>query len=129
MEQVLVRGTKYIWEVAFFHKRSQTLILVDLIENIGDQTEGVGWGLKLWWKIVFRMWNRPKPAPEYQIGWKDKRAAGRSLNRILQWDFKRVIIAHGDLIEANSKAVLRKAWENLLEVGDESQQGAAVDAD
>ncbi len=129
MEQVLVRGTKYIWEVAFFHKRSQTLILVDLIENIGDQTEGVGWGLKLWWKIVFHMWNRPKPAPEYQIGWKDKRAAGRSLNRILQWDFKRVIIAHGDLIEANSKAVLRKAWENLLEVGDESQQGAAVDAD
>ncbi len=36
LEQVLVQGTKYIWEVAFFHKPSKTLILVDLLENIGD---------------------------------------------------------------------------------------------
>lgn len=119
IEQVL-RGTKYIWEVALFHRPSRTLVLVDLIENIGSRTEGVSWGLKLWWKVVFHMWNHPKPAPEYQIGWKDKRAASRSLNRILRWDFNRVILAHGDLIETNAKAVLRKAWENPLKYGDEA---------
>lgn len=119
IEQVLVRGSRYIWEVAFFHRPSRTLVLVDLVENIGSRTDGVGWGLKLWWKVVFHMWDHPKPAPEYQIGWKDKRAASRSLNRILQWDFKRIILAHGDLIETDAKAVLRKAWENPLKTGDE----------
>ena len=113
-EQVLVRGTRFIWEVAFFHKSSRTLVLVDLIENIGDQTDGVGWGLKLWWKLVFHMWNRPKPAPEYQMGWKDKKAAKRSLERILQWDIDRVIFTHGDFIETNAKAALREAWKNPL---------------
>lgn len=111
IDQVLVLGTKYIWEVAFFHRSSRTLLLVDLVENIGDETGGVGWGLKLWWKVVFHMWNRPKPAPEYQMGWKDKKAAKRKLEQILQWDFERVLLAHGDFIETNAKATLREAWK------------------
>ena len=112
---VLVRGAKYMWEVAFFHKPSRTLLLVDLVENIGDKTQGVGWGLKLWWKLVFRMWNHPKPAPEYQMGWKDKVAARQSLLNILNWDFNRVIMAHGDLINHDAKEVVREAWKIPLE--------------
>ena len=120
IEQVLVRGSKYIWEVAFYHRPSQTLLLVDLVENIGDQTDGVGWGLKLWWKLVFHMWNHPKPAPEYQMGWKDKKAAKRSLEQILQWDFERVLLAHGDFIESNAKAALREAWKAPLKTEKET---------
>lgn len=114
LDQVLVRGNRMITEVAFFHRQSRTLILVDLIENITDSTPGVGWQLKFWWKAVFRMWNHPKPAPEYQIGWKDKKAAAASLRRILAWDFERIIIAHGDLIEENAKAVALDAWHQPL---------------
>lgn len=110
LDQVLVRGNKYIWEVAFFHRPSRTLLLVDLIENITDQTLNVNWQLKLWWKAVFHMWNHPKPAPEYQLGWKDKAAARKSLERILQWDFERIVIAHGDLIETDAKATALDAW-------------------
>ena len=113
-EQVLVRGNKYIWEVAFYHKTTQTLILVDLIENITDETEDVSWGLKFWWKLVFRMWNNPKPAPEYQLGWQDKKAASISLKRILSWDFERIIIAHGELIEENASELAIHAWQELL---------------
>ena len=110
LDQVLVRGNKYIWEVAFFHRPSRTLLLVDLIENFTDQTPDVNWQLKLWWKVVFHMWNHPKPAPEYQLGWKDKTAARKSLQRILQWDFERIVIAHGDLIETDAKATALDAW-------------------
>ncbi len=113
-EQVLVRGNKYIWEVAFYHKITQTLILVDLIENITSETEDVSWTLKLWWKWVFRMWNNPKPAPEYQLGWQDKNAASLTLKRILDWDFERIVIAHGDLIEENAKQVAINAWKQVL---------------
>jgi hypothetical protein len=114
LDQCLVRGNRFIWEVAFVHRPSRTLILVDLIENIGDRTPGADWKLKFWWKAVFHMWNVPKPAPEYQLGWKDRLAAKASLERILQWDFERIILAHGDNIEADAVAVAREAWKRPL---------------
>ena len=114
LDQVLVRGNKLIWEVAFFHRPSKTLLLVDLIENFTDETPDVNWLLTLWWKVVFRMWNHPKPAPEYQMGWRDKVAARRSLNKILEWDFDKIIMSHGDLIETDAKQRALEAWEKPL---------------
>ncbi len=113
-EQVLVRGNKYIWEVAFYHKITKTLILVDLIENFTDETEDVNWILQFWFKVVFRMWNNPKPAPEYQLGWQDKNAASKTLKKILSWDFERIVISHGDLIEKNAKEVAIRAWRQPI---------------
>jgi hypothetical protein len=100
--------------VAFYHRSSRTLLLVDLIENFTDQTPNVNWLLKLWWKAVFRMWDNPKPAPEYQMGWQDKTAANRSLRKILEWDFDKIIISHGDLIEVNAKERALEAWAKPL---------------
>jgi hypothetical protein len=114
LEQVLLRGSRWICEVAFFHRQTRTLILVDLIERFSDATPHVDWKLKLWWKVVFHMWNIAKPAPEYQLGWSDRKAARTSLHRILQWDFERVIVAHGDLIESDARQVVETAWQKPL---------------
>jgi len=114
LEQVLVRGNRRIWEVAFFHRQTRTLILVDLIEKFTDATPKVDWKLKLWWKLVFHMWNTAKPAPEYQLGWSDRKAARASLLRILQWDFERVIPAHGDIVEADGRKAVENARRNIL---------------
>ncbi|MDX1799932.1 MAG: DUF4336 domain-containing protein [Marinobacter sp.] len=110
MDQVLIRGSRYMWEVAMLHRPSRTLLLVDAIENVTDRTANVSWQLKAWWKLVFRMWNRPKPAPEYRLGWQDREAARASLNRILAWDFDRIVLSHGDNIVENAKQVAREAW-------------------
>lgn len=115
-DQVAIHGTRIISEVAFVHKTSRTLILVDLLENIGDDyTHEAGLLLKFWWKAVFHMWNNPKAAPEYQVGWGDKGVVRRGLEKILSWDFDRIILAHGNLVESNAKAVLKHAWENVLQ--------------
>jgi hypothetical protein len=114
IDQVLVRGNRLMWEVVFLDRRSKTLIVTDLVENIGEKSGDVDWMLKLWWKAVFHMWDNPKPAPEYQMGWKNKRAAKRSLERILEWDFDRVVLSHGENIESDAKNVLRKAWARPL---------------
>jgi hypothetical protein len=115
LDQVLVHGTKYIREVAFFHRPTKTLILVDLLENIGDDYQHpTGLLIRFWWKVVFRMWNNPKAAPEYQIGWGNKNAVRKSLNKILNWKAGRVILAHGELIEDNANKVLRTAWCKVL---------------
>lgn len=115
LEQVLVQGTRLIWEVAFFHRPSKTLILVDLLENIGDDyRHNAGLLLQFWWRVVFRMWNRPKPAPEYQVGWGDKVIVKESLEKILGWQADRAILAHGENIETNVNAVLATAWKKVL---------------
>jgi len=115
-EQVVVTGTRFISEVAFFHKPSRTLLLVDLLENYGDDyTHSADPLLQFWWKHIFHMWNNPKAAPEYQMGWGDRVAVKRALDRILDWDFERIILAHGNTIESNAKAIARKGWQKVLE--------------
>lgn len=115
LEQVLVQGTKFIWEMAFFHKPSKTLILVDLLENIGDSySHKAGLLLQFWWKMVLNMWNNPKAAPEYQMGWGNKSLVKITLDKILSWNAERLILAHGENIETNVNETLVKAWEKVL---------------
>jgi hypothetical protein len=114
IDHVLIQGNRFVREVAMLHKPSKTLLLVDAIEYYTDQTEDVSWQLKVWWKLL-RMWNKPKPAPEYQFGWKDKAAARASFEAILEWDFDKIILSHGDNITEDAKERARYAWTPPLE--------------
>ena len=88
---------------------------MDLLENIGDDYQhSASLLLRFWWKIVFRMWNNPKAAPEYQMGWGNKRIVKNGLDKILSWNAERVILAHGEIIEDNINKVLGAAWHKVL---------------
>jgi len=113
IDQQLVADNRIISEVVLLHRASRTLIVTDLIERFGDHTPRVGWLLRLYWKL-FGMWNRPRPAPEYAIGWRDRAAAAEALEHILAWDFDRIVLAHGDLVAAGGPAVARAAWAPVL---------------
>jgi hypothetical protein len=115
IDQALVRGTRIMREVAMYHRASHTLILVDLIENFTDRTPNTGGTLKFWFKYVLRMWNHPRPAPEYRMGWSDRLAAADSLRRILAWDFRRIVLSHGDLIDHDAHEVAAEAWSTVLD--------------
>jgi hypothetical protein len=114
IEQALVQGTRIMREVAMYHRGSQTLVLVDLIENFTDATPNTSAWLKFWFKYILRMWDNPRPAPEYRLGWSDRTAAARSLRRILAWDFRRIVLSHGDLIDHDAHQVAAEAWSAIL---------------
>ena len=57
---------------------------------------------------------RARPAPEYQMFWKDRGLARACFERILAWDFERVVIAHGESLEERAREVLREAWQDIL---------------
>jgi hypothetical protein len=114
LEQVVIRGNRVIREVLFFDRQSRTLIATDSVENYGDGTPNVPLLLKLWWR-VFGLWNRPALAPEYGLGWRDRRAARESFERALKWDFERIMLSHGDLIDGDAHALAARAWRRLLE--------------
>lgn len=112
-EQAFVRG-RLMAEVPLLHRPSQTLLLVDLVERFGDDAPNVNRVLRISMRLL-GMWNRPALAPEYRIaGWKNRDAVRLALERVLAWDFERVVIAHGHLIERDAKAVLRHAWHATL---------------
>jgi hypothetical protein len=113
LSQVALEGTRLMREVAFFHRSSRTLILVDLVENFTPATPGTNLLLRLLFRSV-GMWNRPVPAPEYRFGWGDKARVREGLERILAWDFERVILAHGDVIARDGKQVVARAWRAIL---------------
>jgi hypothetical protein len=45
---------------------------------------------------------------------RDRSAARRSLERILAWDFDRVVVAHGDVLESGGPDALRAGYAWLL---------------
>lgn len=114
IDQVLVKGTSFMREVAMFHRASRTLILVDLIENFTDATPNTGGALKILFKYVLRMWDNPRPAPEYRLGWSNRHVAANSLRRVLAWDFQRIVLAHGELIDRNAHEVATAAWSEII---------------
>jgi hypothetical protein len=108
-----VQWTRVMREVAFFHRASRTLILVDLVENFTNATEGTNWFLRAAFRAV-GMWNRATPAPEYKMGWGDKALVRDAMQRIVAWDFDRVIVSHGDLITRDARDVVVRAWRKIV---------------
>lgn len=113
LSQVALQGPRIMREVAFLHHASKTLILVDLVENVTPATPGVNWVLRVFFRAI-GMWNQPSPAPEYRVAWGDEARVRQGLERILAWDFERVILSHGDLITRDAKQVVTRAWRKIL---------------
>jgi hypothetical protein len=113
LSQVALHGARVMREIAFLHRASRTLILVDLLENFTPATRGTN----LFLRVLFRalgMWNRPGPAPEYRFAWGDRARVREGMDRILAWDFERVIVSHGDVITRDARQTVTRAWRQLL---------------
>jgi len=110
---VVLRGTRVMREAAFLHRASRTLILVDLVENLTPATRGTNLFVRVLYRAL-RMWNRPGPAPEYRFPSRDQARVREGLERILAWDFDRVILSHGDLVTRDAKRIVARAWRKIL---------------
>lgn len=106
-------GNRVMHELVLFHRASNTVVATDLVENFRDETPGVDWLGRTYVKMC-QMWNTPRPAPELRLFTRDRAAARDALERILAWDFERMVIAHGELFERGAKSALREAWGFVL---------------
>lgn len=106
LEQHLVRGMPKMNEVVFFHPASRSLIVADLAFNLGP--DGPAWFALL--MRIYGAWNRFGPTPLEKWMMKDKAAVRASLDRILAWDFDRIIVGHGRNVETGGRRVFREAY-------------------
>lgn len=103
-------GNPFIEEVVFFHAKTRTVIIGDLIQNYSKNQLG------FFGAVLARLENVldggvPRDiALSFNFG---KRAARRSLEQLLSWDFDRLIFAHGRCIERDAKAFIIDAFRWL----------------
>lgn len=102
----LVEGAPKFNELAFFHLPTSTLIVADLLFNVREKQGLLG-------NLALRAYGTDKgPAASrlFRVLTNDEHALKLSLNRILMWDFDRIIVGHGEIIESGGKTILQQAW-------------------
>jgi hypothetical protein len=110
VDQVFFRGRPYENEVVFFHRASRTLILCDLAFNFGPRAPRP---TRILMKLM-RSYGHFGPSKLDPWLIKDRDAARQSLEKILAWDFDRVVLAHGDVLESGGNQALRDGYAWLL---------------
>ena len=111
VDQVFFRGRPYENEVVFLHRASGTLIMCDLAFNFGPRSAAP---TRLLMKLL-RSYGRFGPSRLDPLLIRDRQAARQSLERILAWDFDRVVVAHGDVLERGGREALREGYSWLLD--------------
>ncbi len=109
LDQTVFRGNAFMEEVVFLHRQSRTLILADLLESAHPDSSPL---MRLFGRL-FGIYEKPGPPLDMKLLFRDRAAAWASLERVLSWDFDRIILAHGHLVETDGKKVLRKAYSFL----------------
>ena len=111
IEQVLVEGAPQLDEVVFFHRRTRTLLLTDLCFNMMHSDSFL---TRLFMRIMGG-YGHFGPSRLARSLMKDKAAVRRDVERILEWDFDRVTVTHGEVLESGGQAKFRQAYAWLLE--------------
>lgn len=109
LDQRLVRGMPGVDEVAFLHRASRTLLLTDLAFNVRHSDSA-------WMRLFMRLngaYGRFGPTRMLKTRFRDRAALRASLERILAWDFDRVSVTHGEILEAGGREALRDAFAGI----------------
>jgi hypothetical protein len=110
VDQVFFRGRPFENEIVFLHRASRTLILCDLAFNFGPTAAPF---TRLLMRLL-RGYGGFGPSSLDRFLIRDRKAARGSLERILAWDFDRVVVAHGDVLERGGRDALRAGYSWLL---------------
>ncbi|MGK7872912.1 MAG: DUF4336 domain-containing protein [Xenococcaceae cyanobacterium] len=97
-------------ECVFFHPESRTLILTDTAFHFDES-------FPLITQFATRVlggYKNLSPSLLERIATRDKEKVSQSVQKVLAWDFERVIMAHGTIVENNGKERFRKGYEQFL---------------
>lgn len=97
-------------EIVFWHRESQTLILTDTAFHFDVSFP---WQTRLIAKVLGGD-RSLEPTLLEKLASRDKERVKQSIQKVLCWDFERVIMAHGSIIERDGKRQLQAGYEKFL---------------
>lgn len=93
-------------EVLFHHRASRTLVSADLFENF---TSSPYVFTRAYLKLA-GLHGRLGVSRVLRWAYRDRAAVKEALARVLAWDFDRIVIAHGAIVEHDAKRALADAY-------------------
>lgn len=112
LEQIPFRGNPLIEEVIFLHRKSHTVILDDLIQN---HLPVKGHALR---NALFKLAGVAYPnggVPlDIRLSFIHRDLARKSLEKVLSWEFDKLILAHGPCVDKDAKAFVERAFQWVM---------------
>jgi hypothetical protein len=105
LDHAHLEGLPKLDEFAFFHRASRTLILTDFVFYFQDARSFL---LRLYLRLAGAI-GKPVQTSILKSMVKDRAAARATVDRLLAWDFDRVIMSHRDILERGGKQALQQA--------------------
>ena len=113
IKQVLFTGSALMEECVFFHCASRVLIVTDLVENFNTNN------FKPWQRFIAKAVGIVAPNGKMPLDWRlsfmfNKSEARQHLQTMLSWQPEVVVMAHGIIIEKETKIFLQRSFSWLL---------------
>jgi hypothetical protein len=108
LESTFLAGTM-LNETVFLHRPSRSLIVADLLENFETSPH---WPTRTYLKLAGVHGKAALSSP-LRMAFRDKKRARRVIDEILGWDFDRIVLAHGKIIESGGNEALRDGYRWL----------------
>ncbi len=105
-----LKGLDIVNEWVFFHPQSRTLILTDTAFQFDDS-------YPLITQFATRIiggYKSLSPSLLERVASTEKGKVKLAVQKILDWDFERVIMAHGSIIESQGKQKFKAGYESFL---------------
>jgi len=106
LEALPLRGVPFWDETVLYHRPTQTLLGADIVCRADAKDHWT-------WRCAARLtgcYERVRVPPDARKKIPDKAAAARSIRAMLERPAQRLIVGHGDVIEAGFRDSLARAW-------------------
>jgi hypothetical protein len=107
LDQVIFHGSFFMEEVVFFHRSSRSVIVTDLVQKLNPAT------LHGWRGALMRLDGLVGPDGSTPRDWRlsfwNRRIARAALRKVLAWNARRLIIAHGEWVREDGGAALARS--------------------
>lgn len=108
IDQAAMHGNAIATEIVFFHRKSGTVLIADLLQNFPR-----GWFKG--WRAAIAAWDDMTGAAartprKFRLATTNRKAARAGLSRVLAWPARQVLMAHGTPVREDGAAFLAHAF-------------------
>ncbi|HYF36722.1 MAG TPA: hypothetical protein VD994_15610 [Prosthecobacter sp.] len=106
IDVISIEGAPRLKEHVMLHRPSRSLIVADLIFNF--RSDERGWD-RFFHRHIAGFKRYPGISRIFKLCVTDRAAFQSSVSKVMEWDFDRIIVGHGEVIECDGKALLQRA--------------------
>ena len=112
IDQFVARPDLGVSEVTFLHRPTKTVILTDFSMNLvraHTRRQAV------YWRVAGYQGSFGPSRTVRMAFFRDHRVAASYARRVLEWDFDRIVMCHGDIVDRDARGLFRAAFSRYLD--------------